>query len=723
MRANVELEAKKWLKFGVNFTAGQSNTKYVFDNITTGALGMSLKKAPDIRPYDEEGNYIGVEEGQELGGVLHQANPMAITEYQNSQKKKFNIYNNMFVDISFLDDFIFRTELNLTGDFTRDYAFDAKVSYEGYENSNSLLTERQNYSVGYELKNILYYNKTIGKHSINAMAGHEAREGNWEYVGGSGGNFYNNNLNSLNQATNDSKSSYGSRGRWRQESYLARAFYNFNDLAMLTASFRADGSPNFPDGNRWGYFPSFSAAVRISNLDFFKNNITFINNLKLNGGWGQVGNDDVLGGQYRPLIAIAPSGENELSTTILDYNPDLKWEATESINLGLEIGFFEDRINLQFEVYDKKTTDALYRIQPPLSIGSGLYAVGNIASVQNRGYEITLNTVNLAGDFQWRTDFNFTSNRNEILSLGLGIPEIRQVSRTEEGGPIGRFYGFQADGLFQDLEDIVQSARWKGYNSIDPTAGMWIGDYKFANLSDENRADWSVPGYTGEYDTEGNYIAGTAIYTGDPNDKLLLKNADVIDEKDQTYIGDPNPDFTFGFNNTFNYKNFDLSINCVGSYGNDVYNEQKVTLLSTQQRNQNVLTIAKDRARAVLSDGGDPNNINNYALLNPNAEVPRIRLGNNFSHSAVSSRFVEDGSYLRIQNVVFGYTLPGNVVDKLKLSNLRVYFNGQNLFTFTNYSGWDPEIGSIGQNSLISGYDKGRYPVSRVFLFGLQVGF
>jgi len=724
-RANTEVKMKKWLNFGNNFSFGHTNTKYVMADAGDSPLMLSLTKAPDVKVFDDNGNYIGVNPGQEVpGGGLAQANPVALTKDRDSRKKKFNVYNNAYVDLLYKD-FTLKTEVNITGDFTNDYAFYARSEYPGFINNQSQLNEQLASSLGYELKNILSYNKTLGDHSVNAMAAHEARGGKYQNVFGAGGAFYNNNLNSLGLSNSKYINTGGNRGRWRAESYLTRIFYNFKDLAMLTTSLRADGSPNFPKNNRWGYFPSFSAAVKVSNLAFFKNNVTFINKLKINGGYGEVGSDNVLGGLYIPYVGVQPTTDGGFSTSFLNYDNNLRWETTTSSNLGLEMGFFQNRLNFQLELYKKKTTDALNQVLLPSSVGSGIYVVSNIASIQNKGIELTLNTINTNGEFSWKTDVTFTVNRNEILSLGEGgLPLYGGISKNMEGGPIGRFWGYQTDGLYKDFDDIATSARWNGVNTIDSGVGLWMGDYKFKDIDKETGiAKWEIPGYTGSYDANGVYIPGTAIYTGNASDKIDIKDASIINADDQTYIGDPNPDFTFGINNNFEYKNFDLTVYIVGVYGNDLYNSTKARLLSGDLYNQNMLSIMKDRAIPELKNGGNAGNIFDYSLKNPNAEVPRLRAGTNFSQASVNSRFVEDGSYLRIQNIVLGYNLPNSLVNKFKLSNLRVYVNAQNLFTFTKYSGWDPEVGSTAQSSLSTGIDGGHYPVARVMMMGIQVGF
>jgi TonB-dependent starch-binding outer membrane protein SusC len=723
-RANVAGKVKNWANFGNNLTFGQSKTKYVMSNSVDSPIFLSLLKAPDIDIYDENGDFIGVKPGQDVaGGGIFQANPIALTKDRDSRKNKFNVYNNLYVDLVYKD-LTLKTEFNVLADFTNDYAYYSKAKYAGFENNTSLLNEANSMQTGYEFRNILSYIRQFGDHSINTMAAHEVREGRGYVVSGAGGGFYNNNLNSLNLTDQTFASTGGNRYRYRSESYLARAFYNYKDFAMATASIRADGSPNFPADNRWGYFPSFSAALRLSNLEFFKA-ITLIDELKINGGWGQVGNSNTLGGQFRPLVGITPLPDGGYSTSFLNYDTKLRWEATESTNLGVEVGVLKNRVTLLVEAYNKKTIDALNQVSLPSSVGSGVYIVSNIASIQNKGLEITLNTVNSTGGLKWNTDLQFTLNRNKILSIGEGgVPIYRGFSKNDEGGPIGRFWGYKTDGLYQNFDDLIMNARWKGVNSVDPTVGMWIGDYKFVDINPtDGNADWEIKGYTASYDEAGNYIPGSAVYTGVTTDKIVVKNASIINEEDQTYIGNPNPKFSFGFNNSFKFSNFDLNIYLYGVYGNDIYNQTKQQMILDHHYNRNVLATMKDRAVPVLKQGGDAANILDYALQNPDAVVPRLRGGTNFGWAAASNRWIEDGSFLRVKNVVLGYTLPNALASKVGATKLRGYVNAQNLLTFTKYSGWDPEVGSIAQSSLVTGVDIGNYPISRIFTLGVQVGF
>lgn len=722
-RANIDSKINNWIQFGNNFSLGDAITRYGLSTTYDGPIVLSLMKAPDIRFRDEHGNYIGVEPGQEVPrGGLSQANPVALSEQKISEKEKFSVYNNLYLELLF-GDFKFRSEFNFTGDFSHNTAFYGEVEYAGYSNEPSQLREQQIFKTGYDWKNFLYYNKAFGKHNVDAMFGHEARQENYRYLGGEGGGFYDNNLNSLSLSDVGFIRSSGSRDRLRQEAYISRVFYNYNNLAMLTASLRADGSPNFAKEYRWGYFPSVSAAFRFSHLRYFKEKLSAINNLKISGSWGKVGNDNVLGGQFRPLVDITPLENGGFSTTFITYDPHLRWEETQSLNLGLEIGFWQNRINFQTEIYSKKTIDALNMVLLPPSVGTGIRKVSNIASVSNKGFEISLNTQNINRELEWKMNITFTLNRNEILDLGEGgLPLYGTYSKSEEGGPIGRFWGYKTNGLYQDLDDILLNARWNGVNTIDANTGMWLGDYKFLNISNSNAAEWLVIGYKGDTDSDGNYIPGTAVYTGNMNDEIRINNADVINTDDQMYIGNPNPDFSFGFNNTFKYKNFDLTIYSIGVVGNDIYNGLKSWMLRVDQYNQNTLQIVNNRARLELSENGNSYNIADYSLINPNAEVPRLRNDFNFSMASNNSRFVERGSYFRIQNIELGYTLPKKWINKIKLTDTRIYFNAQNPLTVTNYSGWDPETGNLRQSSLNAGVDRGRYPLPKVFKMGIKIG-
>jgi hypothetical protein len=393
------------------------------------------------------------------------------------------------------------------------------------------------------------------------------------------------------------------------------------------------------------------------------------------------------------------------------YNENVTWETTTSTNVGIDLSLFSNRVEFIFDWYNKKTDDLLMPIYvPDYLLYERNLAWGNVGSLQNRGIELTLNTTNVKGrNFNWSSNLIFSMNRNKVLDMGTSGSQIlgrvddnawgmtgqTVINRTVIGEPIGQFYGYEVIGRFEKASDfymvnangeIVRTPVMSNL-PIDETAGVWIGDYIY---KDQN---------------------------GDG----------VINEQDRTYIGNPEPKFTYGIGNTFSYKNVDLSVQLNGVYGNDVVNYARRYMENPRRNISNLFTSALDYAVLGLIDPNGPNDYRNVQVVGGDPHAPRMPLSTATSDYdfAFSDRFIEDGSYLRIQNVSMGYTLPKNWVRKIGLENLKIYANLQNLYTFTKYKGFDPEIGvSYGyQGSQLTGVDNGRYPSPRIYTFGLNASF
>jgi TonB-dependent starch-binding outer membrane protein SusC len=731
LRVNLENQTRSWLKVGTNMNLGQSNTKLTLADSNDGPIIGSLIKAPDVPVYNADGTFAGPTFDQLSPGGVMTYNPVAQTIDRDTRQKKVEFLANTYGEVKW-DKFILRNEVGVTIGYINDFGFSARVKHGEDIMANNQLQEGVSNNTNIEIKNILSYINTFnGVHSINAMVAHESRSGKYQSLNGSRSNFLSNSVNQMSNGDASTMANLGFSGVARSESYIGRLFYNYADLAMLTASYRFDGSYKFPKGKRWGAFPSISAALRLSNLDFLKGNLGPVNNLKINGSYGETGNSNIEDYLYlsNVLFRNTTMGQGVYFSV---PNPNITWETTKSSNLGLEVGALDNRIMLQLEIYKKKTVNALNNINLPNFVGANLGIMrANAGSIQNKGFEITLSTVNMSGGFKWKTDFTFTRNRNKVLSLGLGGVPITggggqfktTTSYTIEGGPIGRFYGYVVDGLYQNLDDIITSARWSdNANDINPGTGLWLGDLKFKDLDKTSTGDWDIVGYQGTV-TDGKYVPGTAVYTGNPEDIIHLKNVSFIDSKDRTFIGDPNPKFIFSINNTFTYGNFDLSVFINGVYGNKILNYNRLLTELGYLQNINQSVTMKRRAIPILNTGGDVNNPADYTLKNPNSSIPRMRIDANPGVERISSRYIEDGSYIRIQNVVLGYSLPGALVQKIHLGNLRLYANIQNLATFTKYTGFDPEIGNQAQSSILQGVDNGHYPLARTFMLGVQVDF
>ncbi|MGB3776570.1 MAG: SusC/RagA family TonB-linked outer membrane protein, partial [Leeuwenhoekiella sp.] len=429
--------------------------------------------------------------------------------------------------------------------------------------------------------------------------------------------------------------------------------------------------------------------------------------LKLRVGYGVVGNQSVPNYAFTSIYAASatPFGAGLLAANTA--NPDLKWESTYSSNIGIDLNMFNNRIEFIGDIYYKKTDDLLLTAPYPdysgtIGVGATAPPIVNIGSLENKGIELTLNTVNIdREDFSWRTNLVFTLNRNKVLSLATetGIlnrtlqqgSDITIVTRTAPGKPIGQYYGYKVIGRFNEATDFFYR---NDAGEVVPTAlpeglaigenGVWIGDYIFEDVNSDG----------------------------------------VINEQDRDYIGNPLPDFTYGIGNTFKYKGFDLNVQLSGAFGNEVVNYQR-RFLENPRENTNLLSSALGYAQLELIDPNGPNDYRNVQIVGGDPYMPRIAASSAASTSnfRFSDRFLEDGSYLRIQNVSLGYNFPRELIEQFKLQSLKIYTNLQNVYTFTKYSGYDPEIGAINQDALLTGIDNGRYPSPRIITFGMNVNF
>ncbi|HBB92853.1 MAG: TonB-dependent receptor [Bacteroidetes bacterium GWF2_49_14] len=707
-RMNLDSQLKKWLKVGGNLSYAKTNEKITLNDGGDGVIMQALSMQPDVAVKDMYGNYSGPDVS--LGGVSY--NPVAAALQRNNTLARERVMVNVYANATLMQGLDYRSEFGIDNNNSMNQAFHPTFKWGALINTENQMRQRVEKTFFWIWKNYLTYNLHFGEaHNLTAMVGTEAQRSDWEGIQITKKNFTSNDIQNLSQGDDKTSSTSGWKDAASLLSYFGRFNYNYADRYLATFTLRADGSSKFGPNNKWGYFPSGSFAWRISNEKFMEK-ADKISNLKLRVGYGLVGNQAI--GTYlygSSLITVkTPFGTAYRMEKI--SNPNLKWEATSQFNLGLDMSLFYGRVDLSVDLYNKQTKDMLLQLSIPSYLGgtgwddiSAPYA--NVGKMENKGVEITLLTRNIMREkFSWTTDFTFTLNRNLVKELDAAdrvywgslywYSEFQTVSMTAAGYPLGVFYGYQTEGIFTDQQDIlnhavqivdptsVSSETPKGKNLVNKTTGVWIGDIKFKDMNGDG----------------------------------------VINTDDQTVIGDPNPDFSFGFNNTFSYGPFDLSIYLAGAYGYDILNYSRVVTEGMTSIYNNQSAAVDNRARIGLIDpnGSDLDPANVY-LLNTDAALPRPTTTDNNRNNRMSDRFIEDGSYLRIQNVSLSYTLPNRWAQALKVDKLRVYVNGQNLLVLSNYSGYDPEIGAFNQNSRMQNIDMGRYPTPKMVSFGLDIEF
>lgn len=550
-------------------------------------------------------------------------------------------------------------------------------------NGSVIFTERNSYLN----ENTLTFNKALGEiHQVNAVAGFTMQGNNSALYGAAANQVPNETLGTsgLDEGTPVSITSASSS--YALASFLGRVNYSLLNRYLFTASMRADGSSKFPAGNKWGYFPSGSVAWRLSEEGFMKP-IRFISNAKIRASYGVTGNNRVTDFAYLSGITLPSSigysfNNQPVKASVISSlgNKDLKWESTRQTNLGLDLGFFDQRITLEIDAYRKVTSNLLLNAQLPYSTGFS-NAFKNIGKVQNKGLELTLNTENIKTDkFTWTSGFNISFNRNELLQLVDNqtniltlLPWSLDYSKVplyiaQTGQPIAMYYGY-----------------------------IWDGNYQYSDF-DKN--------------STGGYTLKTGVPTYNTNRALTqpgdVKYRDVngdgiVNSLDRTVIGNPNPDFTGGFSNNFSYHGFDLNLFFQFSVGQDVFNANRIVFEGAGRIHQNMYATYLDR--------WTPENQNNtYYRVN----------GAGPTDFGYSTRVVEDGSYMRLKTVALGYNFPQRFLKRAKINSLRVYASAQNLFTWTNYQGFDPEVSAF-ESALTPGFDYSAYPRARTITFGLNL--
>lgn len=569
---------------------------------------------------------------------------------------------------------------------------------------NGNITNIENSS--FQTSNVLTYNWYNDNHNVTAMLGHEYVT-KWTRNFMAGANNFPNDEIGLGDLSLGTPITPTSSENYDDKllSFFARVNYNLMDKYLFTASVRADGSSKFGKNNKWGYFPAFSAAWRLGEEEFIKD-LNIFSDLKFRIGYGLAGNNRI--GSYSSLAIMSSVTYPNANSAQSGYaskqvpNPDLKWEANKTFNIGLDLGFFNQRLTISPEFYINRSSNLLFDARLPNSSGYSSMTI-NAGETENKGIDLTINSVNITNkDFTWNTTVTLSHNKNSVNQLtgekvqlylaDMGVKGAGSSHKIGVGEPLGQFYGYISDGLYQ------------------------VSDFNYDKASGKYTLKDGIP-YRGEKDK---------VQPG----MLKFKNIDgsednKITEDDKTVIGNAFPKFYGGINNTFTYKDFDLSIFLTYSFGNDVLNATKLTNTRTALTNKNVLAAADWNHRWVTINketGALITDPEELAAANQGKTIACFDDNGSSDNAVIHSWAVEDGSYLKLSNITLGYTFPKKIVNKIGLSKLRLYATGNNLLTWTKYIGYDPEVSTMS-NAMTPGVDFGAYPRSRSFVFGVNVAF
>ncbi|MBE7170284.1 MAG: TonB-dependent receptor [Williamsia sp.] len=672
VRANLDGALSKRLTVRVNINPSFTDSR----NIAAAGAGTGpndgvIAQAIIVNPWypliDSAGNYFAF---SNLAGSSNATNPLALANEVKARQKSIRVLGNISAEYKILRELTLNVLFGGNLYSSRGSRF--KPQLPAFFNDPATGTDNTNFVTNWLTEYTLNYNKTFGDHNISALAGFTSQKENSESNFLTSNKYPNNFVPYLSAAAGQITDGSSDTYQWSLISYLGRINYNFKNKYYATASFRTDGSSRFGSEHKYGVFPSAALAWRLSEEKPLKN-IPALSELKLRTSYGETGNNNI--GNYDQYSTINYERYTLGGTAVGAFaparlaNPALTWEKQRQINLGLDMALFKRRIALTIDRFYSTNTDLLLNVNVPDVTGFST-ALKNIGEVKNQGWEFVLNTVNLRGKFQWSTDFNLSTYKNKVTKLGpQGDPIYSGGNVTMIGQPIGMFYGFINDGVFKTQKELDKGPIF----SPGSTVRSRLGDSRFLDISGPN----GVP--------DG-----------------------VISSVDQTIMGSPYPDFYYGMTNRFSYKNISLSVSLQGSQGNKVLSISRLGTLNTRGR---VRQLASSNAywKSEL-DPGD-------------GQVPRPNdapTGNN--REPWNSRYLDYGTYLRINNINLSYVLPETISQRMKLSSLRVYISATNPFLFTKNESFNPDV-SNSDNPLTPGIDNNNYPLAKSLILGLNVSF
>lgn len=720
-RVNLDSQLKSWLKLGLSANYSNTDQRLLKADQENGVITYALTTRPDIPIYDINGGYTSISQQ----GVTN-PNPVALALMDDILYKQNLLTGNVFAEVTPIKNLVWHTEIGYSFNWDRGEVFNPTVDLGTWTRSKNYCSVQKSTGSFVQFKNYLTYSGSFGKHSFTAMLGQECWKSKWDNARTEAQDLPTNTVHNPSLGDPSTFKISNGFGTAAMASFFTRETYNYDDRYLLTYTFRRDGSSNFGPDNRWGSFHSVAGAWRFSNEEFVRNVAgKWLSNGKLRIGWGQTGNSNIGSGKWSSDMSSIGTGLGTSYRPLRIANLNVHWEKQEQTNIGLDLGLFHDKLGITVDVYKKVSNDMLMPMQLPSYMGtsgntsSALAApFGNFGSIENKGLELTINAHPInTKNFSWDSEFEISWNKNKLTKLSgtssaaiLGVGQWNDVvSKSDVGQPLFQFFGYVTDGVYTSYEDIENSPKpvsYGGSNGYNKYNTVWVGDVKYKDISGPD---------------------------GKPDGK--------IDENDRTYIGNPMPKYTFGWTNTFRYKDFDLSIFINGSVGNKVYNyiRMKLDAMKSVWENQSSTVLGRSHITAInpnkdYSNGYKGHNANmvynwyddidNVQVTNPTS-IPAAHLNDPNENTRVSDRYIENGSYLRVKNITLGYTFPKQWIKHIGLENVRLSCNIQNLWTITGYKGYDPEIGAStsDMNGYVYGLDNGRYPSPTVYSFGLNVTF
>ncbi|MDB9886402.1 TonB-dependent receptor, partial [Flavobacteriaceae bacterium] len=677
LRVNLEVDLNDRTRVGLNLAPSY----IVSDKVPAGSpyfarppgiVYSGIVHAPFVKPYNPDGSinqlnnqsYILTPAGQS-SSFTSASNPLAIIQAVDDRLNQNRTFGNIFMEYDLTSDLIFKSYFGVdVNNYSRNFYRASSLLYRTSSSGETYGQTSSSNSLSWVAEQTLNYNKEIGSHRIDALVGYTAQKERINISTAVADNF----PDDLVKTISGGQISQGTavQEEWSLVSMLAKVNYSYEDRFLATASLRSDTSSRFGKGNKTGIFPALSAGYRISE-DI---GADWLSDLKLRASWGQTGN--FLIPNYASIGLLSTYNTtfdgtltNGIAPSTIS-NQDLSWEKTASVDIGLDFGFLNDRIYGSFEYFESTTTDLLLAVQIPSALGF-TNALTNIGEVVNKGFEISLTSRNLVGELKWTTDFNFSTINNEVTKLGpSGDPILSSGSAgnrhiTKIGEAVGSYYGYQTNGIYQNQAEIDNSG------IVDQVATPRPGDFKWVDVNEDG----------------------------------------FINSADRTVIGNYLPDFTYGMNNRFEYRDLEFSFLLQGVEGNEVLNLTR-RHMGNGEANYNSYSEWNNRWRSEAQPG--------------NGSIPRANRQTGNSNNRPSSYQVEDASYLRLRNITLAYNIPQNELGG-KVKDLRLYLSGTNLFTKTDYLGFNPEVNNQDDNTNVQGEDYGAYPLSSVITIGINAKF